>query len=87
MYAQLAPVHVIIWLVFSSFQLAALILQSKANYPYASNWLERLRQIKRTKGRLEKEETTREKEKNPWQPHSLFSTLDFTEFTCPRVNS
>lgn len=61
-------------------------MQSKPNYPYASNWLERLRQIKRTKGRLEKEEM-REKERNVWQPHNLSSNLDFTEFTCPKVNS
>lgn len=68
--------------------MAALILQSKPNYPYASNWLERLRQIKRIKARLEKEEDVKEKEKEkyPWQQHNLSSTLDFTELTCPKVN-
>ncbi|EFX68537.1 putative tuberous sclerosis 2 isoform 3-like protein [Daphnia pulex] len=64
--------------------LAALILQSKSNYPYASNWLERLRQIKRTKARLEKEDV-KEREKNPWLQYNLSSTLDFTEFTSPKT--
>ena len=68
------------------FQLAALILQSKANYPYASSWLERLRQIKRIKGRLEKDDA-KNQEKNPFgPPHNLSSALDFTEFTCPKMN-
>lgn len=56
-------------------------LNSPSREPYASNWLERLRQIKRIRLKLQQEQGCGDDKQMKQQPSRRLLIDDFTEYT------